>query len=230
MKDKVFKEFCISFKYTIPVLAGYAFLGFAFGLLMRTRGFHPILPIVMSITVFSGALEFAAVPLLGAAFDPISTFVIAIMLSARHLFYGIPMIKKYGVSGKSKLFLIFGLTDEAFSIISSNEVPVGVRPNSFYLWVTFLNYFYWVTFTALGSFIGSVVTFNAEGLDFALTALFIVLFIEQLNGRKGRISGFAGLFLSSAVLMLFGSNVFVIMSMAAILVFLLSGRKVICRE
>lgn len=230
MNSTFIREFRLSAKYTVPVLAGYGFLGFAFGLLLRTQGYSPLLPVVMSLIVFSGALEFAAVPMLSAAFDPISAFVIGIMLSARHLFYGIPMLKKYSGTGKSKLFLIFGLTDEAFSILSANEVPEGVRPKSFYLWVTFLNYFYWVSFTALGSLFGGVVSFGLEGLDFALTALFIVLFLDQIKGRQGRISGFAGLIASALVLLLFGSRFFVLGAMAAILVLLLGGKKVICRE
>ena len=230
MDSRILREFKISARHTIPVLAGYGFLGFAFGLLLRTQGYSPLLPVVMSLIVFSGALEFAAVPMLSAAFDPISAFVIGIMLSARHLFYGIPMLKKYSGTGKSKLFLIFGLTDEAFSILSANEVPEEVRPKSFYLWVTFLNYFYWVSFTALGALLGSLISFDLEGLDFALTALFIVLFLDQLKDRQGRISGFAGLIACAIVLMLVGSKAFVLVSMAAILVILLGGRKVIGRE
>lgn len=230
MDNRILREFRISARYTVPVLAGYGFLGFAFGLLVRTQGYSPLLPVVMSLIVFSGALEFAAVPMLSAAFDPISAFVIGIMLSVRHLFYGIPMLKKYDGTGKSKLFLIFGLTDEAFSILSANEVPEGVRPKSFYLWVTFLNYFYWVSFTALGALLGSLISFDLEGLDFALTALFIVLFLDQLKDRQGRISGFAGLIACAIVLMLVGSKAFVLVSMAAILVILLGGRKVIGRE
>ena len=215
---------------TIPVLAGYIFLGFAFGLLMRTRGFSFWIPIVMSIAIYSGALEFAAVPLLGAAFDPLGAFIIGIMLSARHLFYGIPMLKKYSATGKKKPFLIFGLTDETFSILSTVEPPEGTRPERFYLLVTLLDFSYWVIGTAIGAFAGSLITFDVTGLDFALTALFVVLFIEQLKNREGIMSGFAGLAASAAVLAIFAGSAFVLISMGVILVLLIAGRRIISHE
>ena len=216
--------------HTLPVMAGYVFLGFAFGLLMRTGGFSFFTPVVMSVFIFSGALEFAAVPMLTAAFDPLGSFVLGLMLSARHIFYGLPMLKKYAECKKLRPFLIFGLTDETFSILSSRTVPEGVRPRSFYLGVTGLNFFYWVFGTALGAGLGTLLRINAEGLDFALTALFVVLFVEQLKTKEGRVSGFAGLAASAAVLAMFGSDAFVLLSMAVILALLLAGKKVVSHE
>ena len=224
------QEFKKIWPHTVPVLAGYVFLGFAFGLLMRTNGFSFFTPVAMSVFIFSGALEFAAVPMLTAAFDPLGSFILGLMLSARHIFYGLPMLKKYAACKKSRPFLIFGLTDETFSILSSRAVPEGVRPRSFYLGVTGLNFFYWVFGTALGAGLGTLLRFNAEGLDFALTALFVVLFVEQLKTKEGRVSGFAGLAASAAVLALAGSDVFVLLSMAVILALLLAGRRVISHE
>ena len=223
-------EFRTVFKYTLPVLAGYVFLGFAFGLLMRTGGFPVWTPIIMSVIIYSGALEFAAVPILSAAFDPFGAFIIGILLSARHLFYGIPMLKKYSGAGLSKIMLMFGLTDETFSILSSTDVPDGIKPKRFYMWITVLNYSYWITGTVLGAVFGSFVSFGAEGLDFALTALFVVLFTESINNRKGLISGISGLAVSAAVLALFGKDLFIVISMAAILSILLAGRRVIDRD
>lgn len=229
-KSVFLREARVIFRYTLPVMAGYIFLGIAFGFLMRTNGFSALTPVVMSIAVYSGALEFAAVPILTSAFNPLGSFFIGLMLSARHIFYGIPMLKKYSGMKRAKPLLIFGLTDETFSILSSEEVPGGVRAKSFYLGVTLLNFSYWVLGTALGSVSGNLITFNAEGLDFVLTALFAVLFVDQLKSRQGRISGFTGLAASAAVLALFGSGLFVLVSMAVILIILLAGRKVISHE
>ena len=218
------------FPYTIPVLAGYVFLGIAFGLLLRTKGYPWWLPILMSLIIYSGSMEYAAIPILAEAFNPISSFVLGVMLSARHLFYGIPMLDKYKNTGKWKVPLIAMLTDETFSILSTTPAPDGITPLSFYQGVSCLDYAYWVGGTAIGAIFGGLITFDLTGIDFALTALFIVLFIESLKDRSGLISGFIGLIASAVVLAVFGSSTFVIFSMIAIAVILLAGKKVIHRD
>ena len=224
------KAFLAAFPHTIPVMAGYIFLGFAFGLLVRTNG-HPVwLPVLMSVLIFSGALEFAAVPLLSAPFDPLGGFILGLMISARHLFYGIPMLRKYKDAGKLKPLMIFCLTDETFSVSSTVDPPEGVNSTGFYAWIGLLNYIYWNTGTLLGALSGGLVKFDLRGIDFALTALFIVLFIEQLKTREGMASGFMGLIITAAVLAIFGSSSMVLIAMAAILVLLLAGKKVISHD
>ena len=226
-KKKLFREL---FKYTLPVMAGYIFLGIAFGLLMRQKGFPIYYPVLMSLIIYSGALEFAAVPVLSAPFDPIGSFILGLMLSARHLFYGLPMLQKYKNSGKSKGFLIFGLTDEAFSILSTIEVPEGIKPKHFYVGVSALNYSYWNIGTLLGALLGSMLSFNLKGLDFTLTALFVVLFVEQLKDKAGVISGFIGLIAAASVLALFGSEKMVIISMAVIMLALMLCKPILAKK
>ena len=219
-----------AFRITLPVMAGYVFLGLTFGLLLRASGFEWWVPVVMSAVIYSGALEFAAVPLLSAAFEPISAFVLGILLSARHLFYGIPMLKKFSGTGRAKPFLIFGLTDETFSILSTTDVPEEAEPKAFYFWVTMFDFLYWTLGTALGAVLAEVITIDLQGLDFVLTALFVVLFIEQLKTKEGLKSGLAGLIISAAVLIVFGTSVFVTLSMVLIIITLVGGRRVISRE
>ena len=197
---------------------------------MKTKGFPGWLPVLMSVVIYSGAMEYAAVPVLAQAFDPLGSFVLAVMLSARHLFYGLPMLGKYDKTGAVKPFLIFGLTDETFSLLSTSDAPEGLEPGSYYTAVTLLDYSYWCGGTLLGAVFGNLVSFNAEGLDFALTALFIVLFVEQLKDREGKISGLTGLVLSAAALAVFGKGNMVIASMALILAALLGLKKVIVHE
>lgn len=212
--------------HTIPVLAGYLFLGIAFGILVTAKG-HPIwLPILMSVLIYSGALEFASIPLLSTAFEPFSAFVMGLMISARHLFYGIPMLKKYQNAGKAKPFLIFALTDETFSIISTIEPPRDVATIPFYTTISFLDYLYWVLGTAIGALFGKLINFDTTGIDFALTALFIVLFLEQIKNREGLISGLTGLIASAVVLMIAGSEKMVIISMGVILLALILEKRV----
>lgn len=210
-------------------MTGYIFLGIAFGLLMRQKGFPIYYPLLMSLIIYSGALEFAAVPILSAPFDPIGSFLLGLMLSARHLFYGLPMLSKYQKTGKSKLFLIFGLTDESFSILSTMSVPEGIKPKHFYVGVSALNYSYWNIGTLLGTLLGSFLSFNLRGLDFTLTALFVVLFVEQLRDRAGLLSGFIGLIATACVLALIGSEKMVIVSMPVILILLMLCKPLLAK-
>ena len=214
----------IAFVKTLPILAGYLFLGTGFGLIMSTGGYPVWWSMMMSIVIFSGALEYATVPLFAASFNPLSAFVLGLMLSARHLFYGIPMLKKYENTGLKKVFLIFGLTDEAFSLLSTDDEPKGVNLHTYYFLVTLFNYVYWNIGTVLGAVAGNLIPFDLSGLDFALTALFIVLFVEAVKNKQSVISGLTGLLLSALVLLLFGSSSFVIISMVLILLALLVER------
>jgi len=218
-----------AFKKTLPVMAGYLFLGFAFGLLMRTGGYPTWCPVFMSIIIYSGALEFAAVPLLSTAVNPIGSFFFGLMLSARHLFYGIPMLKKYQNTGTAKPFLIFGLTDETFSLlVEQNECSENAK--AYYLYVTILNYLYWNVGTFVGTFFGGIIKIDLSGLDFALNALFIVLFLEQIKSKKGKASGAIGIAASVVALLVFGKENMVIIAMSLILMALLAGRRVFDNE
>lgn len=217
-------------KVTLPVLAGFLFLGFAFGLLTVTNGFPIYYPILMSVIIYAGSLQFAAIPLLSLPFDPFGSFFLAVMVNARHLFYGLSMLNRYKDAGNIKPFLIFGLTDETFSILSTVRVPEEMKEVDFYKKVTLFNYIYWISGTVLGAVFGRFVSFNLEGLDFALTALFIVLFIEQLKNREGRISGISGLLLTLVTLLIFGKNNMVVIAMVLTVAVLLALRKVIEHE
>lgn len=214
-----------AFPLTLPVMAGYVFLGFAFGLLMTSKGAPFWVPVLMSIVIFSGALEFAAVPFYFTAPDFLGSFVFGVLLSIRHAFYGIPMLKKYADAGKLKMPMIFWLTDETFSVSSANEPPEGTDRVSFYAWIGALDHLYWVGGTAAGALFGNAVSLNLEGLDFALTALFLVLFIEQFKGKAGVFGGLTGIGATVLSLVLFGTGRMIPAAMVLILVILLAGRR-----
>jgi len=226
------KSIKILFSYTLPVLAGYLFLGFAFGLLVRTKGFPLWYPSAMSVIIFSGAAEYAAVPLLSQAFDPLGAFFLSLMISLRHLFYGLPMLKKYSKDkmGNFRPALIYTLSDETFSIVSTIEPPEGIKPRVFYCGVSFLDFTYWNIGTLLGALAGDLISFNVEGLDFALTALFIVLFLEQLKSKQGVISGFTGFLAATVALITFGPENMVLVAMIVILTVLVLGRRCIAHD
>lgn len=162
-----------AFPYTVPILAGFVFLGIAYGIYMNSLGFSAIYPIIMSFAIFAGSMEFVAANLLLGAFNPMNALFLTLMVNARHLFYGISMLDKYRGTGKKKFYLIYGMCDESFSINCTVNVPKNVDKGWFMFFVTLLNHFYWVIGAAIGGTFGSLVKFNTEGLDFVMTALFV---------------------------------------------------------
>lgn len=217
-----------AFPATIPVLTGFLCLGMAYGVLMQTKGYGPLWSTLMSAVAFCGSMQFVAITLLTTAFDPLQAFVLSIMVNARHLFYGLSLLEKYKGLGKVRGFLIYVLCDETFSITSSVEPPEGVERREFYFFVSLLDYLYWVCGTALGGLLGGYVTFNTAGLDFALTALFVVLFLEQWKRAKNRPAGLIGIGCTALSLLVIGPNGLVIPAMILILAVLLGGRKRLC--
>ena len=226
---KVFQQaFTAAFPHTIPVLTGFLVLGMAYGVLMQTKGYGAVWAVLMSMIAFCGSMQFVAITLLTAAFNPIQAFLLSITVNARHLFYGLSMLEKYKGLGKVRAVLIYTLCDETFSISSSVAPPENIDRKYFYLSISLLDYFYWVLGTFLGSVLGSFITFSTKGLDFVLTALFVVLFMEQMTSRENRISGIIGLACTGVGLFMFGVENLVIPSMLFILLVLLAGRKRIC--
>ena len=217
-----------AFPVTVPVLTGFLCLGVAYGILMSTSGLGIVWTGLMSAVAFGGSMQFVAISLLCGAFDPLQAFLLAIMVNARHIFYGLSLLDKYKGLGKARLFLIFALCDETFSLVSTLEPPEGVERKDFYFWITLLDYLYWVGGTALGGLLGRFITFDTTGLDFALTALFVVLFLEQWKKPENRPFGLVGLGCAGASLAVFGAEKLVIPAMAFILAVLLGGRKRLC--
>ena len=192
---------------------------------MRVSGLGLGLTLLMSLLVFAGSMQFVAVDLLVAAFSPLQALLLALMMGARHLFYGISMLERYGQAGRLKPYLIFGMCDESFSINCTALPPAGVDRNWFMFFVTLLDQLYWVAGSVIGSLFGALITFNTEGLDFCMTAMFVVILLEQLQKPANRLPACVGLGLSALCLVLFGADGFMIPAMAAILVALLLLRR-----
>ena len=217
-----------AFPVTIPVLTGFLCLGVAYGILMSTRGYGVLWAGLMSAVAFCGSMQFVAITLLTQVFDPLQAFLLSIMVNARHMFYGLSMLEKYKGLGKAKFPLVYMLCDETFSIVSTVEPPEGVEPKDFYLSVTLLDYGYWLAGSLLGAAVGGLLTFDTTGLDFALTALFVVLFLEQWKKRENRPSAVIGVLCTAVSLVVFGADNLVIPAMVLILISLLIGRKKLC--
>lgn len=206
-----------AFPYTIPIFAGFWFLGITYGIYMNVSGFSFWYPMLMSVTIFAGSVEFVAVNLLLGAFNPLQALAVTLMLNARHLFYGISMLDKYRGNGWKDIYLIYGMCDESFSINYTADIPEGIDRSWFMFFVTLLNQLYWVTGAALGGIFGSLIHFNTEGLDFVMTAMFVVIFMEQWMKEKNHISALAGIGVSFVCLLAFGAESFMIPAMLAIL-------------
>lgn len=206
-----------AFPYTLPILTGFLFLGISYGIYMNVSGFPAIYPILMSMTIFAGSIEFVAVNLLLGGFNPLNALFLAIMVNARHLFYGISMLEKYKDTGFKKWYLIFGLCDESFSINVATDAPEDVDKGWFMFFVTLLNHLYWVLGATLGGVFGTMINFNAEGLEFVMTALLVVLFLNQWDKEKQHYSSLIGISAAILCLVLFGSSEFLLPTMILIL-------------
>ena len=217
-----------AFPATIPVLTGYLCIGMAYGLLMANAGYGVFWALLLSLLCYAGSMEFVAVSLLTAGFDPVQALLMALMINARHAFYGLSMLEKYRGTGWARPFLIFSLTDETFSLVSTLEPPDGVTRRHFYFWISLLDYLYWQVGSVLGALIGGLLPFDTTGLDFALTALFIVLFLEQWRKRENRPAALIGLGCTAVSLAVVGADRLVIPAMVLILAVLLGGRNKLC--
>lgn len=213
-----------AFPATIPVMTGFLCLGVAYGVLMQSKGYGPLWSVLMSAIAYGGSMQFVAITLLTTAFDPLQAFLLSVMVNARHMFYGLSLLDKYKGLGKVRPFLIYVLCDETFSLVSTLEPPEGVARRDFYFWISLLDYLYWITGTALGGLAGNLITFDTTGLDFALTALFVVLFLEQWKKPENRPAGVIGILCAAVSLAVFRADNMVIPAMALVLAVLLGGR------
>ena len=215
-----------AFLDTLPVLTGYLVLGFGFGLVLKSAGFGIPVAFAMSLFIYAGSMQYVAVGLLTGGASIITVALTTLMVNARHIFYGISMLDKYKGQGKRTPYLIFALTDETYSLVCRDSIKVeeGQR-TSYYFLVSLLNHSYWVIGSVLGSLAGTLLTFNTAGIDFALTALFITVFVEQWLTSKKHFSALVGVFASVVCLVLFGKDSFLIPTMLIIALILSLKRE-----
>lgn len=215
--------FRAAFLASLPVMAGYIVLGIGFGMVLRASGYGLGWAFGMSAFIYAGSMQYAAVELLSAGAPLLTAALTAAAVNARHIFYGISMLERYR-GRKGKAFLVFTLTDETYSLVCS-DAPVGEGRARYDLCISALDYVYWVAGSVLGSALGSVLPFSTEGIDFALTALFLTVFTEQWLMVKDHRPALIGAGLSLAALLIFGSGRFLIPAMLGITAALLLLRR-----
>ena len=226
MFKKVKSAFFAASPNTLPILAGFLFLGIAYGIYMNQSGFKFYYPMFMSFIIFAGSVEFATVSWLLGSFDPVNIFFLTLMINARHLFYGLSMLEKYNIPGLKKYYLIYGMCDESFSINATVDIPKDIDRGWFMFFVTLLNQIYWVSGATIGGIFGSFIPFDTEGIEFVMTALFVVIFLENWIKEDNHTASIIGLALSFICLAVFKDSNFIIPSMLIILAVLtmLRGR------
>ena len=219
-KNSMGPAFRYGFLKTTPLLFGFLFLGLSYGIYMYSMGFSWGYTLALSALIYAGSMEFVTVAMLLSPFDPMSAFLITLMVNGRHLFYGISMLNIYRHMGWLTPYLIFGMTDESFSINYTSQIPTEISKKWCYFFVTLLNQIYWVVGSLVGNLFASVLSFNAKGLEFVLTALFIVLALEQYKIQRNLIGSCMGLVIPGIALLIFGSEHFMIPAMIGIVVIL----------
>lgn len=219
------KAFRAAFPLTLPVFMGYLFLGIAFGVLLASEGFHVGWAVFMSVTIYAGAMQFVAIPLLSAPFNLVSTVFITLTVNARHLFYGLSMLEKFRESGPLKPYMIFSLTDETYSLLCSVKVPEGVDRKWFFFFIALLNHSYWILGGIVGCLAGHLIPFDSTGIDFAMTALFLVIFVEQWESSKNHLPALLGLSVTVLCRLLFGVDWFIPVAMGCLLLSLTLLRR-----
>ena len=222
MKNNMIRK---AFLDTIPVMTGYMFLGFGFGIVMHQSGYGGLWPIAMSLFIYAGSMQYMAVGLLTGGASLLTTALTTIVVNARHLFYGISMVDAYKGAGKKKPYMIFALTDETYSLVSQNPAPDSPDFHRYCLLVSFFDQCWWVGGTALGALAGDLLPLNFEGIEFVLTALFVTIFAEQWLSTKNHFPAVVGVAATAASLLIFGKDVFLIPSMCLIAAILIMARK-----
>ena len=223
MKTKAFRA---AFPYTLPICVGFLFLGMSYGFLMGSYGFSFVYPMLMSLFIFAGSMEFVTANLLlMPTFQPLHAFLLTLMVNARHLFYGLSLLEKFRGLGWKKPYLIFGLCDETFSIHCAVTPPEDVDPGWFMFFTTVLNQSYWVAGATLGGLLGQVIHFNTQGIEFVMTALFVVMFLSQWEQNKDHRPALIGVGCTLLCLLVLGSDHFLLPAMALIILCFLFLRK-----
>lgn len=225
MLSRIRTVFKAAFPHTVPIMAAYLVLSVAYGILMQQKGYGPLWSTLISLVVYGGSLQFASANLFAAPFDPLSAFILSITVNARYLFCSVGMLQRFSKAGRYKPFLYFALSDESFAIAAMTDPPRGMGSGPFYTAVFLLNYLYWAAGTFIGGLIGSLLPFEAAGLDFTLTAMYTAMLIDLLRDRRSRFCGLAGVVCTVAAILIFGASQPVIPALLMILAVLIPARR-----
>lgn len=215
----------IALRDTIPIMTGYLFLGLGFGILLEENGYGVGWAFFMSLVMYAGSGQYLAVSLLASQASLLSTAVATLLVNARHIFYGISLVDDYKGAGKKKTYMMFGLSDETYSLVTQRQPPEGISRHAYCFWVTLLDHSYWICGSILGNILGAAIPIDLEGVEFVLTALFVTMFVEQWVNNKNHRPAVIGVMSAVLCLLIFGKDIFLIPAMAVIALLLIISRE-----
>ena len=228
MKDPVMlSSLKFSFKRSIPIMVGFFPVGIAYGILMANAGYNFVWSGLTSLFVFAGSLQMLMISFFQSDMSLFTITVTALLLNSRHIFYGLSFIEKFNSYGKWKWFLIYGLPDESYSLLCSYKPTEGVEEKWVHIFSTAFIWLYWIVFSMLGGILGSVLPFNTAGIDFALTALFIVILIEQMKGAASILPAVISAAASILMLVFLGADSFLLPALVLTVIILIVLRPVL---
>lgn len=220
-----------AWKQTIPVMLGYIFLGIAFGLLIQNAGYNALWAFLISVVVYAGSMQFVLVTLLTSGAGLLSAALMTLFINGRHIFYGLSFVEKYKKTGKAYPYLVFSLTDETYSVLCGTKIPEGMEEKKVYFWISFLDQCYWVAGSVIGALAGSYITFDSTGIDFSMTALFIVIVVEQWQETKSHFPALLGAVCGILWLVVLGPDRFILPALCScVVILLLVRRRIPCAE
>ena len=218
------KTLSAAFPHTVPVLMGYLSIGVVFGLMMSGIGYTPLWSAAMSLTIYAGSGQYLGVGLLDTAAPLLDIAFLTFILNFRHLVYGLSLLEKLRGMGWRKLYMMFGLTDETYALLSSANPPEGVKAHDFYFWIALLNHSYWLAGSVIGAVAGQLLGFDTTGVDFAMTALFIVIAVDQWRSYPRHLPALLGAAATVVCLALFGQENMLVPALAIIVLVLTLAR------
>lgn len=220
-----------AWKQTIPVMLGYIFLGIAFGLLIQDAGYNALWAFFTSVVVYAGSMQFVLVTLLTSGAGLLSAALMTLFINGRHIFYGLSFVEKYKKMGKAYPYLVFSLTDETYSVLCGTKLPEGMEEKKVCFWISFLDHCYWVSGSVIGALAGSYITFDSTGIDFSMTALFIVIVVEQWQDTKSHFPALLGAVCGILWLVVLGPDRFILPALCScVVILLLARRRISCTE
>lgn len=223
-QQSVSRQIRFAFLQSIPVMLGYLFLGFAFGLMLQNAGYSYWWAFLTSVVIYAGSMQFVLVTLLSGGASLAYAAVMTLFINGRHIFYGLSFVEKFRRMGKAYPYMVFSLTDETYSVLCGLKVPDGMSEKRVSFWISLLDQSYWIAGSVLGALIGQLVTFDATGVDFSMTALFVVIVLNQWMEMKEHRPALIGLGVGFGALLLLGAERFLLPALMVAMLILLAIR------
>ena len=220
-------ELLFALQKTIPVFLGYLVLGMAFGILLNDAGYNALWALAISTFVYAGSMQFALLNFIGTPISLVSAAIMTLSINSRHIFYGLSFIDIFKKMKTKGLYMIFSLTDETYPLLCLNKYPENANKERCMFYIALFNHSYWIIGSLIGSLLGNIIPFNTTGLDFAMTALFVVIFLEQYLSAKSKIPAYVGILSGITCLLIFKSDNFLLPALIQTVLIILGSKEII---